>query len=279
MRVLVTGASGYLGPHVVTALVKNGHDVIAVSRRKHSIKFPDGVVAKVADVLSPGFAISELNAGIPDALVHLAWQDGFVHNSPSHLNLLSAHYTFLLGATKQVSRVTVLGTMHEVGYWEGPIEADTPTNPISLYGIAKDALRRALQASLPATTSLRWIRAYYITGDDLKSNSVFGKILLAVSRKEKSFPFTSGKSLYDFIDVDDLAKQISSVSTTDDFEGVINCCSGIPESLASRVERFIAENKLPISLEYGAFPDREYDSPGVWGEGKDIKDLMNRQEQ
>jgi nucleoside-diphosphate-sugar epimerase len=43
-----------------------------------------------------------------------------------------------------VPRVLALGTMHEVGYWEGPIDADTPTNPATLYGIAKDTLRKAV---------------------------------------------------------------------------------------------------------------------------------------
>ena len=58
---------------------------------------------------------------------------------------------------------------------------------------------------------------------------------------------------------------IAICSLQDEVDGVINVCTGEPESLSSRVERFIQANGFPIQLEYGAFPDRPYDSPGVWG--------------
>ncbi len=58
--------------------------------------------------------------------------------------------------------------------------------------------------------------------------------------------------------------------------GVINICSGQPESLSSRVERFIDENNLNITLQYGAFPDRPYDSKAIWGAIK-ITEILNRE--
>ena len=57
--------------------------------------------------------------------------------------------------------------------------------------------------------------------------------------------------------------------------GIINCCSGTPISLGERVEKFIADNNLKIKLDYGKFPDRPYDSPGVWGDNKKIQMIMN----
>ncbi|MFZ8518396.1 NAD(P)-dependent oxidoreductase, partial [Staphylococcus aureus] len=76
------------------------------------------------------------------------------------------------------------------------------------------------------------------------------------------FPFTTGKTLYDFIQVSDLGRQIAVAATESGVSGVINVCTGEPQSLASRVEQFISENGLDIRLKYGAFPDRPYDSPG-----------------
>ena len=58
--------------------------------------------------------------------------------------------------------------------------------------------------------------------------------------------------------------------------GIINICSGKPEKLSDRVERFIKENNYNIKLEYGAFPDRPYDSKAVWGDGKKIQEIMNK---
>ena len=60
----------------------------------------------------------------------------------------------------------------------------------------------------------------------------------------------------------------------DEVTGVINCCTGEPESLADRVEGFIRENGLSIALDYGAFPDRPYDSPGVWGDATEIHAIL-----
>ena len=60
----------------------------------------------------------------------------------------------------------------------------------------------------------------------------------------------------------------------DKVTGVINCCTGAPESLADRVEGFIRENGLSIALDYGAFPDRPYDSPGVWGDATEIRAVL-----
>ena len=56
--------------------------------------------------------------------------------------------------------------------------------------------------------------------------------------------------------------------------GVVNICSGHPEKLAERVERFIRDNGYGIRLKYGAFPDRPYDSKAVWGESKKIDNIM-----
>lgn len=60
-------------------------------------------------------------------------------------------------------QLAVMGTMHEVGYWEGAIKEDTPTNPTSLYGISKNALRQMTYLLASGTnTKVDWLRAYYI---------------------------------------------------------------------------------------------------------------------
>ena len=166
--------------------------------------------------------------------------------------------------------------MHEVGYWEGAIDASTPTDPMSQYGIAKDALRRAVPLAIPTDTSFAWARAYYIYGDDRRSSSIFSKLVQASDEGRTLCPFTSGKNRYDFIRVEELGRQLAALTDATDVEGTVNCCSGKPVSLATKVEEFIAENDLTISLDYGAFPDRPYDSPGVWGDATVIDEVMSR---
>lgn len=278
MKVLVTGANGYIGRHVVKSLLDRGCDVTACDMVTQDV---DGRAQRLDFNL---FSLPDGNVyellGSPDVCLHMAWRNGFVHNASTHIEDLSAHYEFVKrmidGGLRQLA---VMGTMHEIGYWEGAIDENTPSDPSSMYGIAKDALRRAvtLYASQHGCI-LQWLRCYYILGDDKKSNSIFGKILKAEEEGKETFPFTTGRNKYDFINVDELAGLISAVVVQDEVNGVINCSTGRPVSLAEQVETFIREHSLNIRLEYGAFPDRPYDSPCVYGDASKINRILSRNE-
>jgi dTDP-6-deoxy-L-talose 4-dehydrogenase (NAD+) len=275
-HVVVTGAGGYVGRHVVTALLDRGATVTAVVRSKDRAEVDRRAQVVEADILIPGFDVATLAATAPQTVIHLAWQDGFIHNAPSHMTNLSAHFSFLNSISEWgAERIAVLGTMHEIGYWEGAIDSDTPTAPTTLYGIAKDALRRSVHAHLSQKTEIAWLRCYYIYGDDRRNHSIFTRILEASDNGQTIFPFTSGTNRYDFIEVDELGDQIAVAATTPGIVGTINCCTGVPVSLGHQAESFIASNSLSIALDYGAFPDRPYDSPGVWGDATVIRELMS----
>lgn len=275
-KVLVTGANGYIGTHVVNELLKRGYRVYA-----SDIRF-DGVDQRATRVTTPIFSGDKdvyEKLGSPDVCIHLAWRNGFIHNSETHIEDLYSHYTFLnnmiLGGLKHLS---VMGTMHEIGYWEGAIDENTPTNPSSMYGIAKNTLRQLVTVMARENqVAMKWLRAYYITGDDLRSNSIFSKIVKMEKEGKDKFPFTTGINKYDFIDVDQLAEQIVAASMQNEINGIINCCSGNPITLSEKVEEFIKKNNFKIKLEYGAFPDREYDSKEVWGDNRKIKLIMDKQ--
>lgn len=271
--VVVTGAGGYLGRHVVKAFLERGAQVAALDLRYDGV---DPRATRLEVDLFSGAADIYDQLGRPDVVAHLAWRDGFKHNSPAHLDDLPKHYHLIenlyAGGLRQLA---VMGTMHEVGYWEGAIDENSPCNPGSLYGISKNALRATAQLFAQQHEAiLQWIRAYYIVGDDKFGQSIFAKIVAAAEEGKTTFPFTTGKNKYDFISVTELADQIAATCLQTEVTGVINACTGRPLTLAERVEAFIKENGLNISLEYGAFPDRPYDSPGVWGDATKIEQIM-----
>ena len=273
-KILVTGAGGYIGRHVVKALLDAGQEVIASDLRLDDVD--DRAQKIVTNIFEPDDGLFT-KLGSPDVCLHMAWRDGFKHNSDNHMGDLSNHYRFiktmLEGGLKQVA---VMGTMHEVGYWEGAIDENTPCHPASMYGIAKNALREAtLMLAKEHNAVAQWIRAYYIVGDDARGNFIFSKLLQAAQEGKTTFPFTTGKNKYDFINVDELARQIAAVVSQSEVDGIINCCTGQPITLAERVERYIKDNNLNITLDFGAFPDRPYDSPGVWGDATKIKQIMS----
>lgn len=64
----------------------------------------------------------------------------------------------------------------------------------------------------------------------------------------------------------------------DDIDGIINICAGRPEKLADRAEQFIRENNFNITLNYGAFPDRPYDSKAIWGDDWKVRMIEKKKE-
>lgn len=265
MRILITGANGYIGRHVVKTACDAGYAVIA---NDFDLSGVDARAEKNAYPIfnEDGQSLME-SLGKPDLCIHLAWKDGFVHNSPAHMEMLSSHIKFFHRMAEEGLRsFATMGSMHEVGYWEGEIEEDTPCNPLSQYGIAKNAMRQSLLLSATDTCTVKWLRAFYITGDDTRGSSIFAKITKAASQGQKAFPFTSGVNQYDFIDILELGRLILACSVQNKVTGVINVCSGKPVPLGERVETFIRDNGLDIRLEYGVYPDRKYDSPRIWGE-------------
>lgn len=272
MKILVTGANGFLGTGIVKQLLDDGHDVIATGRKL------DRVDSRAERITADLFEIEDPFEyfGKPDVLLHLAWRNGFVHNNPSHIDDLPLHCRFL---NKMVSsgirKLAVMGSMHEVGFLEGAIDEKTPCFPQSLYGISKNSLRLFSELICKnAGIPLQWLRGYYIVSPLEYGCSIFSKIAVAASEGKVEFPFTSGTNRYDFLDYEDFCRYAALAVSQDEITGIINICSGEPVSLGERVERFIKENHFDIHLNYGAFPDRPYDSKAVWGDSDKIRKII-----
>ena len=272
MKILVTGANGYLGCGIVKAILDNGNNVIAADLKVDHV---DDRAIKMAcnlfEIEDPYHFFKE-----PDVLLHLAWRDGFVHYSDAHIEDLPKHFKFLKAFTDSgCKHIAVMGSMHEIGFFEGSINENTPCHPTTPYGIAKNTLRDLTEMLCKQNNSVfQWLRGYYIVGNSKYGSSIFSKITAAVEEGKKEFPFTLGQNQYDFIDYSDFCEQVAMVVGQNKEQGIINICSGKPEKLADRVERFIKDNNYDIKLQYGMFPDRPYDSKAIWGDSSKIEEIM-----
>ena len=275
LKILVTGANGYLGQWIVRSILNNGHCVVATD---FNTQFVDERAERIACNL---FEVDNPYSffGEPDVLLHLAWRDGFVHYSSAHIDDLPKHYAFIKKMVDGgIQQVAVMGSMHEIGFFEGSINESTPCHPSTPYGIGKNALRDLTQMICKQKNIVfQWLRGYYIVGNSKFGSSIFSKITAAVDEGKTEFPFTLGQNQYDFIDYPDFCAQVAAVVGQKNEQGIINICSGKPEKLADRVERFIKENDYRIKLQYGAFPDRPYDSKAIWGNDTKIRKIMENQ--
>lgn len=273
MKILVTGANGYLGQGIVKAILDSGNQVIATDFKTDYIDARAKLVPCNLFKVDDPFAFFEE----PDAVLHLTWRDGFVHYSNVHIDDLPRHYKFLKLLTESgIQQIAVMGSMHEIGFFEGSINENTPCHPTTPYGIGKNALRDLTQMICKQKNVVfQWLRGYYIVGNSQYGSSIFSKITSAVAEGKKEFPFTLGQNQYDFIDYPDFCNQVAASVGQRHEQGIINICSGRPEKLADRVERFIKENGYDIKLQYGVFPDRPYDSKAIWGDSNKIEKILS----
>jgi NAD dependent epimerase/dehydratase family. len=274
MKTLVTGANGYLGQGIVKHILDCGNEVVATDFEiDHIDERADRRAIDLFSIEDPYNYFDQ-----PDVLLHLAWRDGFVHYSDAHIDDLPKHYDFIKKfAESDVKTISAMGSTHEIGFFEGSIKEDTPCSPTTPYGIAKNGLRQLTEMFCKQKQkNFMWLRGYYIVGNSQYGSSIFSKITAAEVEGKEEFPFTMGQNQFDFVDYDDFCEQVARSVSQDEVLGIINICSGHPEKLADRVERFIKENGYKVKLKYGVFPDRPYDSKAVWGDGSKIERIINR---
>ncbi len=271
MKIMVTGSDGYIAQGVIKQLLASGHGVYALGLHPCGIENP-ALKEYVGDIFEEGMP----REFTPDALLHLAWRNGFKHDDMTHIDDLAHHYCFLKNVLEAgVKRIAVMGSMHEVGYHEGAVNEDTPCWPTTLYGVSKNALRQ-LTGELCRThgAKFQWMRGFYLVSADGRGSSIFAKLVQADREGKKEFPFTSGRCCYDFLPYDEFCSQVVACVTQDKICGVINICSGESVALGDYIEGFIHENGLGIRLAYGMYPDRPYDSPAIWGDNTKIKAVL-----
>ena len=277
-KVLITGANGYIGSHLISEISKYQDYFFVVAADLESDNLPKYIKFMQVDLTKDynKSALYEL-AGNPDILIHLAWRNGFDHNASSHMDDLSAHFSFIKNLSDRgTSQFIVAGSFREYGSVNGLVDQNRNVIAENLYTLSKSTLRRALEIYFNNTSKhLQWIRPFTVYGDDTKNNSILSKIIQWEAEGKRTFPFTDGNEMYDYIHVLTLAKQIVAIASQTDVTGIIDCCSGVPTRLGDMVDNFIRVNHFKIRPDYGAYQRRDYDSPVIYGDNRKIKQIMD----
>lgn len=277
-RVVVSGANGYIGRHVVSELIQHRElfSVAAIDLEACTGSQCEFIPFNLLEDAGEDGLYESL--GCPDICLHLAWRNGFQHNAVSHINDLPFHFTFLKNlADHGTKQFAVAGSFREYGRVNGMVNHDTLIAQDNFYSLAKSTLKRILEIYFEGKDiCLQWLRPFTVYGDDEKNGSIMGKIIRWEREGKDSFPFTDGNEEYDYIRVDNLAKQIVAVISQTEVSGIIDCCSGQPTRLGDQIEAFLKENNFHIRPEYGAFPSREYDSPIIYGDRRKLDKILQK---
>ena len=279
MKIAVTGASGFIGRHVLTSLLKHRIDIIAVTRNATQLAGLSQYVRIVEmDIAHPSINCYE-RLDYPDILIHLAW-DGLPHYKSLHHfeTELPRQYHFLKTMIEGgLPSLLVTGTCFEYGMQSGPLSAEMQTQPNNPYGYAKDALRKQLiflQAIKPF--NLAWARLFYMYGEGQSNSSLYPLLKESILRKDKIFNMSGGEQLRDYLSIDEVASRIIRLAMSGCNTGAINICSGKPVSVRSLVERWLQENDWKIELNLGHYPYPDYEPMAFWGDSSQIDAISVR---
>jgi dTDP-6-deoxy-L-talose 4-dehydrogenase (NAD+) len=280
MRVLITGATGFIGNHIVNYFLKNyDFEVVATARdkdRARSFEWFDRVEFIPFDISKSDLESYKL-FGKVDILIHLSWSGLPNYKDMFHIERnLYENYNFIksmiLGGVKNIN---VIGTCFEYGMKSGSLSEDLECKPSNPYGLAKDTLNRFLvELSKKESFGLKWIRLFYMYGDGQSKNSIISQLERAVRDGEKVFNMSGGEQLRDYLIVEKIAEYIVKISIQTKTFGNINCCSGEPISIRKFIENYIIDNNLDIELNLGYYPYPDYEPMAFWGDDSKLKSIL-----
>lgn len=257
-RVLLTGASGFVGRQILSALVGAGVQVIALARRIP----PDcGIEAcwLAADLHDTATLRTVMTEFRPTICVHSAWsvKERDFWRSDDNLDWVSSSLNLAKTFVQTGGRRFVgVGTQAEYVDSGGIcIEGSTATPGSSLYGIAKDSARCLIQKYCrDRDVAFAWTRIFSVFGAGEEIYKLVPSVIRSIARNEDAL-ISSGRAVRDFIDVRDVGEAIARVALSN-FEGPVNIGTGTGVTIADMATRIASLMNRPNRLRIGALPDR-----------------------
>lgn len=258
MKLLVTGAGGFVGAAVVRAGLDAGHDVIATGRSSAPGRLRGVAAAYHAVDLSDAAALGALmDAERPDVIVHSAWEgvSGAARGSDVQFANIGRTCTLIDAAIAAGARKFVgIGSQAEYGRFDRRItEADLPT-PTMLYGAAKLAALHLIRQRMEAAgRTFAWLRIFSTYGPNDNPNWLIPGAL-AEMRAGRAPKLTAGTQKWDYLHVDDVARGILAAAVTPAATGVFNLSSGIGTPVRTVIETLRDHAAPGLELKFGEIP-------------------------
>lgn len=277
--IAITGGTGFIGRHVITALLQKPATVYVITRNIHKVvdfKWGKQVQIVNLDLHAPNKELLIQNLPVFDVLIHLAWPGLPNYQKLFHLEENLFHdYSFLSALIDRgLKHVIVAGTCFEYGLVNGCLNEQMLSNPLIPYALAKDTLRKMLQAKQTMTEfTLQWLRIFYLYGPGQSTNSILAQLDRAIDEGKDTFNMSGGEQLRDYLPVEYAAENIAKLVDNANCNGIINCCSGKPISIRNLVEQHVRKRNSQINLNLGHYPYAAYEPMAFWGDAKKIKSI------
>ena len=278
MRVLVTGASGFIGARVARALVARGHEVTAVFLPQDRLDRLNEVSVALAPCdLQDATSIEKLITGKrPEGCIHLAWYavPGLYLHSEENLKSLFASAALMQRLLAAGCRnIVMAGTCAEYDTEAAPLlREDDPTKPATVYAASKLAMLLIGQR-LAAGTEARfaWGRIFYPYGPGEDPRRAIPALIRKLLNGE-TFDATAGDQIRDYIHVDDIAAAFVQLLESK-AQGIFNISSAVPLSMKVIFQTVAEIMRKPQAIRFGAVPYRGWEPPRICGDNARLKAL------
>jgi nucleoside-diphosphate-sugar epimerase len=281
MKILVTGATGYIGGYVITLLLERDHKVIATSSSEAAARqkpWFDKVDFVEHNIHSDKTENLFKKFHSPDLVIHLAWGGLANFKDPSHIEKeLPKQQQFLLNLIENgLKDLAVTGTCLEYGMREGELREDMETNPTIAYPIAKDLLRKNLEdLRKKKPFAFKWIRLFYMYGEGQTPKSIIPQLQKALAAGEPSFNMSGGEQTRDYLPVERVASNIVAIALQNQVTGIINAGSGHPITVKQLVQDYIKSSGKTIRLNLGFYPYPDYEPMHFWSNASKLNSILS----
>lgn len=270
-RILMTGATGFVGRQVVASLIEKEVDIVPVARPKSVEKLPRSPRIKepilTEDLFSENEGWWRQTLQGADTVVHAAWyaEPGQYQFSTVNMNCLIGTLRMAQAAAQVgVKRFVGVGTCFEYAQCDQPLSADSPLAASSPYAASKAAVYFALSQLLPQYgTEFAWCRLFYLFGEGEDERRLVPAIRKNL-REGRPVELTAGHQVRDFLDVSEAGRQIANVALSSK-TGAANICSGKPVTVRELAESIADEYGRRDLLKFGARKDNPVDPPCMVG--------------
>lgn len=251
-RVLVTGATGFIGCNVVPLLRERGFEVHAMTRKRRDA---EGIAWHEGDALDAADVSRIVEEAKPTHLLHLAWiaTPGVYAQSPENERWLEASmHLFRECIRNGTVRIVGTGSSFEYDWNKGDCdERLTPLDATTPYGRKKEECGTLLgKLAEQEGISAAWARVFYLFGAYEPETKFMASVIRSLLRNEE-VALTHGNQVRDFLYAEDVASAIVAVLESD-VQGPVNVASGKPvtiKELVTRAARMLGKERL---LKFGA---------------------------
>jgi nucleoside-diphosphate-sugar epimerase len=263
-KVIVTGASGFIGRHALNTLLNQGFEVHAVSHRSNLVDIYPFCNWHLTDLLDP-FQITKLVDIVrPTHLLHFGWYavPGKYWTAEENFLWVQASLELLRQFRQRGGyRVVMAGTCAEYNWNYGYCsELITPQEPNSCYGVCKNALREMLSSYSDLTgLSSAWGRIFFLYGNHEYANRLVPSVIRSLLNGEPAL-CSHGNQIRDFLHVQDIADAFVAVLDSD-VNGAINIASGKPVSLKDIIDKIANKIGKPELVKLGAIASSDKEPP------------------